>query len=223
MTGPDRRTLAVDRALARSLEQDVLTAHLVITSALNGRTSPDHAARATRRAAATAIRVLYGDSCPACQRNLPARRWIVFKGFPYEVAEAHVLARGRAYCSEHCAVVALLREGWDFLACGETPRHAAHEVTDPATAPDPDITLPPLELVPAVTRCRCEPCEICAGGRFRCPDCHRCTRHQGGHEPTCSGGCHPYRGRARACADNWHTWENEMMRAPHCPSCGARS
>ncbi len=114
----DRRPTVTRRAPLRSLEQDVLTAHVVLGAVLAGRTTDAHVARAFRRAAESARTAVWGAICPPCGEQLGARVWVTYKGVAYRVrqATAEMLPGARAYCTEHCAVASILREGYSFVA-----------------------------------------------------------------------------------------------------------
>ncbi len=117
----DRRATVTRRAPLRSLEQDVLTAHLVLRVALSGRVTEAHLARAFQRAAESARTRVWGAICPVCGEQLPespkGRVWITHNGIAYRVRRSTAEERpgGRAYCTERCAVRAILREGYSFV------------------------------------------------------------------------------------------------------------
>ncbi len=118
----ERRVVAVKRTPLRSAELETLIAHTVLGAGLSGRTTPDHVARAFRRAAQACRTHVWGAICPVCGEALPARPglrvWVTYKGTAYRVktTTASILAGTRVYCSEHCAVSSILRDGYSFVA-----------------------------------------------------------------------------------------------------------
>lgn len=111
----ERRTTVAERTPARDLADAILNAHTVIGAALVGRTTGEHVKRAARRLHQAARVAVFGPICPVCGRPLAARVWVTYRGVAYPSGLSNPLAAERAYCREHCAVKALLQEGWPFI------------------------------------------------------------------------------------------------------------
>lgn len=77
--------------------------HLVIGAALSGRTTPDHAARAARRAHESARAVLWPDSCAGCGGPVLGRDALQLRGGQVVRVQAAAHLGERLYCRPVCA------------------------------------------------------------------------------------------------------------------------